>query len=89
MFRILKDHAHLHTQITKIIIFLINILSIKVDRAFRRLQQPVQMLDQGRLSGPGMPDHADKFTVTDLQIHMIQCCDLICCFFTVTIRYII
>lgn len=65
MLRILKYQTDAVSQFTQVKIIFINILTMKIDRPGCRLHQTVQVLDQGGLSGTGMPDHADKLSILD------------------------
>ncbi len=71
MLRILEHQSHPVAQFSQVKIFLINILSMKIDRSRGCLHQTIQMLDQRRLSGTGMTDDADELSVLNLKVHIL------------------
>ena len=72
MLRILEYQSHLAAVLLHIVAIRINILSVKINVTGSRLDQPVQMLHQCRLTGTGMSDHTHKFTVTNFNIYIFQ-----------------
>ena len=70
--RILEHQAHLKAHLANFLGPFPNVRPIQQDLPVRGTQQPIQMLDKGRFSRPGVADDAQKLPGHDLQVHVIN-----------------
>ena len=70
--RVLEHQSHPEAHLPYFLGLCPNILSFQINMALRRLQQPVQVLDQGGLAGAGMADNPQKLPGHHFQIHMLH-----------------
>lgn len=72
VFRILKYQSHTETGLPGEILVAPNTFSVQQYFAGGRFQQAVQVLNQGGLSGTGMPDDSHKLSALNRKIHILN-----------------
>ena len=70
MLRILEHEADLEADLARKLHVFPDILAVEEHAARRRLQKPVEMLDQGRFARSGVSDQSHKFPALDGQTHI-------------------
>ena len=89
MLRILEHQPYLAAELLHIIIFVVDIFSVKIDMSVGSTDQSVHMLHQRRLTGTGMPNDTDELSIRYLQADIVQGMNCQRCICTVYIIHMI
>ena len=76
-------------ELLHIIIFVVDIFSVKIDMSVGSTDQSVHMLHQRGLTGTGMPDNTDELSIRYLQADIVQGMNCQRCICTVYIIHMI
>ena len=89
MLRILEHQPYFAAELLHIIIFVVDIFSVKIDMSVGSTDQSVHMLHQRGLTGTGMPDNTDELSIRYLQADIVQGMNCQRCICTVYIIHMI